>query len=198
MRGLLLMLIFFLLLWLAAPVQAIAEDTGRPSIDPLLWEFIGKTHAARDALQAKSPAEWTDAELEDYFYNAAFVPYYALIKHINQYRQHPSSAAALGEWMGPDDWPGNPLNDWEPMALRYDDPTFHPGDLAVMLCPHEWASRASYSGTVRLTFQISIFGPTEDYLPERELFESLDFMPPWPEGTSFGVGAYWGPAVRPD
>lgn len=182
----------------AASFSAEASDAGKPTVDPLLAEFIANTHAKRQALEAKSPAEWTDAELEDYFYNATFVPYYALIKHIDKYRQHPSSAEELLQWMGPDDWPGNPLNDWAPMELRYDDPAFHAGDLVVRLCPPEWSSRGMYGTTVQLTFDLCCFGPREDFVPQRELLVGPPFMPPPLPGTTFFVGAYWGPAVRPD
>jgi hypothetical protein len=61
-------------------------------------------------------------------------------------------------------WPGNPLNNWEPVKVLQPGDGFSPGDICLTLCPDEYASTIG-CGKTRVAFDMYIYGTTADAAP---------------------------------
>ncbi len=61
-------------------------------------------------------------------------------------------------------WPGNPLNNWEPVKVLQPSDGFSPGDICLTLCPDEYASTIG-CGKTRVSFNMYIYGATVDATP---------------------------------
>ncbi len=57
-------------------------------------------------------------------------------------------------------WPGNPLDDWNPVAVRTDPEVLLPGDIYMELCPDEYSSTIA-NGPENVSFNIYVISTDE-------------------------------------
>jgi hypothetical protein len=184
-----------LFLLLAIPALASYDPIGMNR--ELMQEFSGKSQTAEKALRDKDAAEWTQGEIDDYLYCTGLAVYYALNTYVLENDEHPSSPRQLIDSGMLPVWPANPFNNWEPITWKPGSLEFAPGDLCVQLCPPDWYSRPNPPRPI--TYMISIFGPTADYIPlheqESSPFETLTWAVK-PSGAVFSHGFMRGAATQ--
>ena len=150
--------------------------------------------SAEAVLKAKSPEAWTPKELEDYLFNALFTIYNAAQSYDLTNRHAPTSCEELRNSGLLTPWPGNPLNNWEPIKWDSANAEFSPGDLVMQICGPEFYSFPKHP--TPMSFEISINGTTKEYNP----INPITYVPPtWavvPPGTAFMAGFYVEPASK--
>lgn len=173
------------LLAVSVPQSGEASPQRMESVSQTLPEYCSRLNAAEEVLRSKDQQEWSSQELENYLQMAMFVVYSDVLLYVDTHKQTPQSSRVLREQGFSEVWPGNPLNNWEPISWEGDG--FIPGNLVLQECPPEL-----YSGLWNprpMSFIMSINGTSESYEPLNEI---LYGMPDWaelPAGTAFAVGA---------
>jgi hypothetical protein len=185
--GLYLAAVFCLLL--ATPTQSAAKGTSElvSFSKDRMQNAQNKLALDENVLKGKQQSEWTDKEIESYLFHALFSIYHAMNAYMFANRRIPSSWESLRDLGDLTPWPGNPLNNWEPIKWSVAPAEFKPGDLVLQICPPDYYS--GLKNPVPLSFELSINGPTEDYSP----IDPFWYVPAeWaviPKGTAFIAGA---------
>jgi hypothetical protein len=148
---------------------------------------------AEKVLRDKPQADWTPQELETYLFNALFAVYNANCAYVIMNRRVPESWETLRDLGALKPWPGNPLNNWEPIKWEVAPDKFSPGEIVLQICPPEL-----YSGVdnpTPMTFVISINGPTHDYEPVSAIWYKPYKWATTPPGSVTIAGFYTQPAT---
>jgi len=143
--------------------------------------------AARDVLLAKDASEWTKQEVTEYLKYSLILVYYAVnLQLIEDDWVHMASPQQLADKGYLAEWPGNPFDSWKPMQIRDVSEGFFPGDIALEICPPEYASQGK-----RTSFQLYVFGADENW-PQDQV-KVQDPNSEWytlPAGTAFTTGMH--------
>ncbi len=88
-------------------------------------------------------------------------------------------------------WPGNPLNDWEPMRVLQASDGFSAGDLCLMVCPPE-AYGDMGAGPEAASYELFVYGPDESVVTFGTIYMA-GTNGTWctaPSGAMYGIGFY--------
>lgn len=152
------------------------------------WET--RQDSAEQALRSTPMDQWTDVQKEAWCFSTLQTVYWALSEFVLSEGRHPTDMSALTSGCYLTEELENPFNNWEPLELRYDDTSFHAGDLYVQVAPYESYVSFQQNRKARITFTIGIFGPSQNFSPSRGpvLFNDKFGLLTWspvPSGTAF-------------
>ena len=166
------------------------------------WDEQGRSAVEQRAeyearLRAVDPAEWEPADLEGYLYQAMWNVYYGIVFHLWEYRELPTDPQlAFGDSLA-GEWPGNPLNDWQPMRVLDITDEFSAGDLCMQICPPDYYSVMDKDAagdyiTRPYNFELAVFGPTIEYAQfgNAAPYKKNADWAQTPEGALYMVGAW--------
>ncbi len=166
--------------------HAVTRSTIAETFKKQMRNFQRDMTDAEVVLKAKAPGEWSKQELEKYLFNSFFAIYNATAAYTFEYRGVPSSWETLRD-LGPlQPWPGNPLDNWDPMKWVTETSDFSPGNMVLQVCPPELYSFPE--NPAPMTFVLSIFGPTENYEPVNPVVYHAPKWGVYPAGTAFMAG----------
>lgn len=164
---------------------------GAPEYSEIVDHFVTEIENSEIILAGET---WTPADLEKYLYNAMAVVYYARLdatyaasQVIPQTNDDLKKLVELGYMPF---WPGDPMNDWEPMKVVSPTDGFHPNALCLSVCPPEYASPLSGGGTGQVSFDLFVFGPDESFSAFASVIQP-EKNKEWssvPNGTLYGYG----------
>lgn len=152
---------------------------------------------AEDVLKSKPKEEWTDLEQQHYLSNAAWAVYSAIFTYSLLNDEIPEDLRRIADEGHLAVWPRNPYNDWKPMEVNVKGLSFSPGDLTLQLCPPSEYSFIDGGREVPLSFELGVFGPTENYARTYGHAEPNPENRSWantPQGTLYLIGAWAEPA----
>jgi hypothetical protein len=183
------------LIGIAGPALATTQDQLQEFRDELAG-FEAAMQDARAVLEAKEQAQWSDAEISDYLYNALWVAFDGNLIHLLESKSQATTAdfqivsAARA-------WPGNPFNNWEPMKVLSLDEPFSAGDLVFQLCSSDYAS-VSGDQIIYSSFELAVYGADVNS-PASVATECHPRNAAWartPQGACYSLGYWREPASR--
>lgn len=148
---------------------------------------------AAEVLKSKHQAEWADTEQQEYLANALWSVYSAVFAYSLLHGELPSDLHSVVDEGLLSVWPDNPYDNWEPMQVNVSSTSFSAGNFSLQLCP---ASAYSYSGhgtEVPLSFELGIFGPSEEFALDYGHAEAYEKNSGWatvPSGTLYMIGGW--------
>ena len=154
-------------------------------------DALSDAAAQREILEAKAQASWTAEDFEPYLMAATSAIEMALVLFDLRHGALPGHLDVLRESKIIEDWPGNPFEDWKPMAQLSGGVDFEPGAIVFQKCPQGRSYGARHP--VVECFVLSAFGPTPRYKP----LGKLPPLPEWaeaPKGTA-AVGVFQPPTM---
>jgi len=154
-------------------------------------DALADAAAQREILEAKAQASWTAEDSEPYLVAATTVIEMAIVLYDLRHGALPANLDKLHETKIIQDWPGNPFEDWKPMAQLSRGVDFEPGAMVFQKCPPGRSYGARHP--VVECFVLSAFGPTPRYKP----LSKLPPLPDWaevPKGTA-AVGVFEPPTM---
>ena len=184
-------LAFLVSILLVLPYLALADIN-----ENLIQDRMDKTRNAgfkvakyQRVLESKPAAQWEDTEIEHYLWSALWYVLYANHVYDLEIGETAPDLHSLVDLGYMRFWPGNPLNDWEPIEVLAVHDEFSPGALVYQICPVDF-----YSGLEDprpQSYELGIYGPTPEF-GSRFDAETLE-LNTWavlPSGILYNAGAH--------
>ena len=128
-----------------------------------LAECQNELDQGRQEMELGSVDTWTPAQLDNYLMFAMFTTHFAMVAYQNEYGEVPSDVTDVVAAGFLQALPGNPFEDWQPMRVLSVEDSFLPAALVYQVCPPEFYSFVEDDDLVPNSYQLSIFGPVEEY-----------------------------------
>jgi hypothetical protein len=190
-----------LLASLAISLASHAAIAGGETFAPIFVQQTNK-HTQRmveaaEVLRSKSQDEWTELEQQHYLVNALWSVYSAVFAYSLLHDELPSNLHAVVDEGLLAVWPGNPYNNWAPMAVNASGTSFSAGNITLQLCPPSEYTIRDGGQEVALSFELGIFGPTAEYASNYGNADVNAKNRSWamvPAGTVYMIGGWAEPA----
>jgi hypothetical protein len=149
-----------------------------------------------EAKQAVIESNGELADVEQYLYSAMFYIYYGKLKANMNFDSNLVATNDLKQLMSLgylSEWPGNPLNNWEPIEVLSPEDAFAPGELVFALCPTSYASLIRGNQLAQASFEMFVYGPVADVADKFTSITQHESNKEWstpPDGALFGLSYY--------